>query len=178
MYGDVLPDIVLYRAGVGWPKLPAFPAPSQLFVGLDRGLDHRLIRDHRDKDVTLCQALAAVPTAQQQEFYELYLVDPADARHWAALPRWKRPIRKGNTDDQQIWKFFTIQHLCMEQAASNAPPWAMSSQGAQLSQTFGTIAYLTPEGLKKLVTVMGTYGDMLQYGRDLGDVTKKPWEEK
>jgi len=118
-----------------------------------------------------------VPLVNQQEFYELYLVDPADARHWAALPRWKRPIRKGDPDDIQIWKFFTIQRLCMEQAAANAAPWPMSSQGAQLPQTFGTIRYLTPGGLQKLVDVMGTYGDMLQYGRDLGNVVKKPWEE-
>lgn len=115
----------------------------------------------------------------QQEFLELYLVDPVDAKHWASLPRWKRHIRKGDPDDIQIWKFFTIQRLFMERAARETiPAWAMSSQGAQLSQTFGTIRYLTPRGLQKLVDVMGTFGDMLQYGRELGDVTKKPWEEK
>jgi hypothetical protein len=156
-----------------------FPLPSKLFTGLDPALDHRLIRDEHDKDVVLCQAVAAVPAPNQQEFYELYLVDAADARHWAALPRWKRPIRKGDTDDQQIWKFFTIQRLCMEQAANPlAAAWPMTSQGAQLPQTFGTIRYLTPAGLQKLVDVMGSYGNMLQYGRDLGDVTKKPWDEK
>jgi hypothetical protein len=34
------------------------------------------------------------------------------------------------------------------------------------------------KGLQKLCDVMGAYGITLQYGRDLGDVTKKPWEEK
>jgi len=156
-----------------------FPPPSQLFPGVDPAFDHRLIRDHRDKDVVLCRALAVLPPVNQQQFYELYLVDPVDARHWAALPRWKRPIRKGDTDDQQIWKFFTISRLAIERAARDViPAWSMRSQGAQLPQTFGTIRYLTPAGLQKLVDVMSTYGEMLQYGRDLGDVTKKPWDER
>lgn len=178
-YGDLLPEDCLNNAGHNWPHHPIYPHPSAIFVGLDPALDQRLVRDKRDKDIALCQTLAAVPVVNQQEFYELYLVDPADARHWLLLPRWKRPIRKGNTDDQQIWKFFTIQRLCMEQAANpEAAAWPMASQGAQLPQTFGVIRYLTPAGLQKLVDVMGSYGTMLQYGRDLGDVTKKPWDEK
>lgn len=150
-----------------------------MFPGLDPALDQRLIRDQRDKDVPLCQAVAAIPAINQQEFYELHLIDPADARHWASLPRWKRPIRKGDQDDQQIWKFFTIDRLAMERASRpQTQLWSMASQGANLGQKFGTIRYLTPAGLRKLVDVMSTYGDMLQHGRDLGDVTKKPWEER
>jgi hypothetical protein len=159
-------------------KFCRLPSPSQLFAGLDPKLDDRLIREHRNKDVVLGQALSAMPTCDQREFFELYLVDPADARHWAKLPTWKRPIRSGDKDDIQIWKFFTMQRLNMEQAAREAPPWSMASQGAQLPQMFGSIAYLTPEGFKRLVIVMTSYGTALQYGRELGDVVKKPWEEK
>ena len=155
-----------------------FPPPSQLFAGLDPALDHRLRRDRRDKDVALCQALAAVPAPDQREFLDLYLVDPADARHWAALPRWKRPVRKGDKDDVEVWKFFTMQRLNMEQAARDAAPWAMESQGAQLPQMFGAVDRLSPAGVKKLCLVMSTYGTTLQYGRELGNVVKKPWEEK
>ncbi len=174
----MLPEQVLHRAGVSWPTAPAFPPPSTVFPGIEAALDHRLIREQRDKDVALCQALAVIPANDQRDFLELYLFDPADARQWAALPAWKRPIRKGDTDDQQIWKFFTMQRLNMEQAASpTAPAWAMSSQGAQLPQMFGVLAYLSPAGLKKLCLVMSTYGTALQHGHQLGNVTKKPWEE-
>ncbi len=152
------------------------PRPSQLFSGIDAALDQRLIREHRDKDVTLCQALAKIAAADQRDFLELYLVDPADAQHWATLPTWKRPIRKGDDDDQQIWKFFTMQRLNMEQAARDAPPWSLASQGAQLPQMFGALVRLSPAGLQKLVAVMNTYGVLLQHGRELGNVTKKPWE--
>lgn len=179
-YGALLTDEkLLLRAEQYFPHVSGFPLPSRLFPGIAAALDRRLIQDHRDKDVALCQALAAIPANDQRDFLELYLVDPADAHHWAALPAWKRPIRKGDPDDQQIWKFFTMQRLNMEQAASPvAPAWAMSSQGAQLPQMFGVIAYLSPAGLKKLCLVMSMYGTALQHDQALGNVTKKPWEER
>jgi len=181
-YGDLLTDeALLVLAGSHGPHriplLRGYPLPSRLFHGLDAALDQRLIREKRDKDVRLCQAVAAVSTGDQREFLELYLVDPNDAKHWAAIPRWKRPIRKGDPDDVLIWKFFTMQRLNMEQAASDAPPWSMASQGAQLPQMFGAIYRLSPQGVRKLCLVMNTFGDALQYGRGLGNVNTKPWEE-
>jgi hypothetical protein len=178
-YGDLLADeSLLARAGQNWPSVAGFPVPSRLFPGLTVALDQRLIRDRRDKDVALCRAVAAVPTVDQREFLELYLRDPKDAQHWAGLPRWKRPIRKGDPDDILVWKFFTMQRLNMEQAASEAPPWSLASQGAQLPQMFGTLMRLTPHGVQKLGLVMNAFGDALQYGRDLGNVIKKPWDER
>lgn len=178
-YGELLTDeTLLLRAERDGCKIAGFPLPSRLFAGVEAALDERLKREHRDKDVGLCQALAQIPASDQREFLELYLVDPLDAQRWASLPTWKRPIRKGDKDDQQIWAFFTMQRLNMEQAAREAPPWSMASQGAQLPQMFGALARLSPIGLQKLVAVMNTYGVLLQYGRDLGDVTKKPWEER
>ena len=176
-YADLLTDEVLAKAGNHWPLVTGYPLPSQLFRGLNAALDQRLIREKRDKDVTFCQAVAAVPIGEQREFLELYLVDPTDAKHWAALPRWKRPIRKGHPDDVLVWKFFTMHRLNMEQAAAEAPPWSMASQGAQLPQLFGTLMRLSPHGVQKLGLVMNAFGDALQYGRDLGNVSKKPWEE-
>jgi hypothetical protein len=176
-YADLLTDeALLVRAGHDWP-CGGFPLPSQVFAGLDPSLDHGLIRDKRDKDVALCQAVAKIPAADQREFLELYLVDPIDAQHWASLPRWKRPIRKGDPDDIQIWKFFIMQHLNMEQAASDMPPWPMTSQGAQLPQMFGAIDRLSANGLRKLCLVMSTFGWALQHGLPLGSTSKKPWEE-
>lgn len=151
------------------------PLSSRLFPGLDPKLDDRLHREGHEKDLTLCRALAALPTSDQREFLELYLKDPADARRWAALPRWKRPLRKGDDDDQLIWAFFIMQRLNMEQAAREAPPWAMASQGAQLPQMFGAVNRLTLGGVKKLCLVMSTYGVMLQNANVIGDVVKKPW---
>lgn len=177
-YGDLLTDeALLARAGADWPHVAGYPLPSRLFCGLDAALDQRLIREKRDKDIALCQAVAVVPVGEQREFLELYLADPNDAKHWAALPRWKRPIRKGDPDDILVWKFFTMQRLNMEQAAANAPPWSMASQGAQLPQLFGTLMRLSPQGVQKLGLVMNAFGDALQYGRDLGNVMKKPWEQ-
>jgi len=175
-YGDLLTDqALLWRAGLDWPHVRGYPPPSRLFVGLHPSLDARLIREKRDKDVSLCQAVAAVAADDQRDFLELFLVDPADARHWAALPRWKRPIRKGDADDIAVWKFFTMQRLNMEQAATGTP-WALASQGAQLPQMFGAVARLSLAGVQKLVAVMNGFGLVLQQGRDPGNVMKKPWD--
>jgi hypothetical protein len=91
------------------------------------------------------------------------------------LPQWKQFLREGNDDDRQIWKFFVMQRLNMEQAAREAPPWSMASQGGQLPQMFGAIARLSLEGVKRLCQVMSTYGVMLLNGQDVGDVVHPPW---
>jgi hypothetical protein len=70
-----------------------------------------------------------------------------------------------------------MHRLNMEQAAANVPPWSMASQGAQLPQLFGTLMRLSLPGVQKLGLVMNAFGDALQYGRELGNVSKKPWEE-
>jgi hypothetical protein len=118
-----------------------------------------------------------LPVSQQREFLDLYLIDPVDATRWAALPRWKRPIRKGDPDDVLIWKFFIMYRLNMEQAASDAAPWPLPSQGAQLNQLFGGFYRLTLAGVRRLALVMTTYGTMLQDGVPLGDVVHPPWAE-
>lgn len=177
-YTSLLADDLLRGVGANghWSERSGvFPLPSRLFAGLDAGLDDRLKRESRDKDIVLCRALAAVPKSDQREFLELYLKNPADADRWAALPTWKRPIRKGDADDDLVWAFFTMQRLNMDKAASDAP-WALASQGAQAKQLFGTLARLSLAGVKKLCLLMSTYGAMLQDQRDLGDVVTKPWE--
>lgn len=156
-------------------KHARFPRPSVIFDGLEASLDDRLIRERRDKDVMLCRALATRPKADQREFLELYLIDPVDAWRWSMLPAWQRPIRKGDADDVLIWKFFTMQRLNMEQAASDAPPWPLASQGAQLQQLFGTLNRLSPAGVKRLCLVMSIYGVLLQSHRDVGDVVHAPF---
>ena len=178
-YGNVVNDVAFLRnVGSNWGRATnfRFPRPSAIFTGLDDRLDDRLIREHRDKNVVLCRALATVPKPQQRDFLELYLVDPADAQHWLSLPRWQRPIRKGDPDDVLIWKFFIMQRLNMEQAAREAPPWEMASQGAQLPQMFGAIRDMTMAGVQKLCLVMSTYGVMLQHREDVGDVVHPPWK--
>jgi hypothetical protein len=176
-YGDALTDERwLEKIGHSWGR-SAYPPPSFVFPGLNSSLDTRLITVERDKDVLFCRLLAALPADEQREYLELALVDPADAARWAALPAYQRPIRKGDPDDIAIWKFFTMQRLNMNLAASGRP-WDLASQGAQLPQMFGVIARLTPAGLQKLVLVMNGYGYALQAGRPLGNVLKKPWENQ
>jgi hypothetical protein len=167
----------LVKAGQGWPNVAGYPRPSQLFPGLDPTLDQRLIRIGRDKDVSLCRMIAAIPQAEQREFLDLYLVDPTDAQHWARLPRWKRAVRhKANKDNEQIWKFFTMHRLNME-LLDSGHGWNLREQGHQLQRVFGTLQHLTLKGLTKLIDVMSVYGQMLHAGQDVGSVLKKPWEE-
>lgn len=175
-YGDALTDERwLEKIGHSWGR-SAFPPPSVVFPGLNPNIDARLISVERDKDVAFCRTLAQVPSQEQRDYLELALLDPADATRWASLPPYQRPIRKGDRDDIAIWKFFTMQRLNMNLAATDYA-WALPSQGAQLPQMFGVLAWLTPAGLQKLVLVMSAYGSALQAGRPLGNVTKKPWED-
>jgi hypothetical protein len=175
-YGDlVTDDAFLVRCGHSWPRVQLVP-PSTVFAGLSPALDDRLLRLEKVADVACCQAVAAQPTADQREYLELYLQDPVDAAHWARLPVWQRPLRHGDADDRGIWKFYVMQRLNMEQAASPAPPWPLTSQGAQLPQMFGVISTLTLPGYRKLCAVMTTYGVMLQNGLDVGGLRPRPWE--
>jgi hypothetical protein len=153
----------------------AFPAPSRVFPGLIESLDGRLRREQRDKDVTLCMALAALPMGDQREFLELYLRDPIDARHWASLPRWKRPIRKGDTTDQHIWSFFIMQRLNMEMHA-DGHAFALKDQGYQLQQMGGTLRKIAD--IARFAAVLETYGEMLHAGDAMGNTARKPWEER
>jgi hypothetical protein len=138
-------------------------------------LDRRLIEAERDKDVTFCRTLAQVPRHEQRQYLELALVDPKDAAHWLSLPPYQRPIRKGDKNDDAIWRFFTMQRLNMEMHA-RGQAWDLRSQGAQLPQMFGMIDRLSMAGIKKLILVMNAYGHALTDGKPLGNVTKKPWE--
>jgi hypothetical protein len=174
-YGDALTDEHwLESIGHNWPRC-AYPVPSFVFAGLDPTLDARLIAADRDKDVIFCRTLASVPSADQRAYLELALVDPIDAAKWLSLPSYQRPIRKGDRDDDAIWRFFTMQRLNMNLAAEGRA-WELKSQGAQLPQMFGMIDRLSMAGVKKLVLVMNAYGYALQAGKPLGNVTKKPWE--
>ena len=149
-----------------------FPPASRVFPGLDAGLDTRLARVKLDKDAAFCAELAALPTAQQRDFLELYLVDPADARHWATLPAWKRPIRRGDPSDQYIWKFFIQQRLNME-ALARGQAIDLKAQGYQWMQMAGCLGYITDQ--KRFALVMSTFAAMLHSGQDVGDVTNPPW---
>lgn len=175
-YGDLLPDDVCARARRHWPGV-RLPPPSQVFVGINPHLDDRLIREGQDKNIALCQTLAVLPPFEQREYYDLYRVDPADAQRWARLEPWKRLIRKGDKDDELIWKFFTMFRLRVDAAAREpSRPWTLSSQGADLQQLFGILDRVSPTGLTRLCSVMMLYAVALQHGRPLGDVVRPPWE--
>jgi hypothetical protein len=118
--------------------------------------------------------LAALKIVEQRDFFELYLRDPADARHWASLPRWKRPIRKGDKTDQHIWKFFIMQRLNMEMHA-DGHAFALKDQGYQLQQMAGVLRYIADN--ERFAAVLTTYGEMLHAGEELGNTARKPWEE-
>ena len=150
----------------------SFPPASRVFPGLDAGLDTRLARVELDKDAAFCAELAAMPTAQQRDFLELYLVDPVDARHWATLPAWKRPIRRGDSSDQYIWKFFIQQRLNME-ALARGQAIDLKAQGYQWKQMAGCLLYITD--WRRFALVMSIFASMLHSGQDVGDVINPPW---
>lgn len=179
-YSELLNETMLAKAGRARNRtrnllnVSGFPKPSELFPGLDPAVDNYLVREKRDKDITLCRIISSIPVHEQREFLNLYLIDVIDAQHWLNLPNWKRPLRKGDIEDQQIWKFFTMQRLCMERASSTSP-WSLASQGAQLPQMFGVLDHLSVNGLKKLVLVMSMFGSALQNGNNIGDLVTPPW---
>jgi hypothetical protein len=154
-------------------RRPKFPAASLVFPGLSSALDARLHEVHRDQDVGCCTQLAALKSTDQSEFLVLYLVDPADAQLWAKLPRWQRPIRKGDKTDQAIWKFFIMQRLNME-AHANGYPYPLKAQGYQLQQMGGVLYGL--KDANRLAAVLSSYGAMLHAGEDVGDTTRPPWQ--
>jgi hypothetical protein len=158
-----------------WGKHKAFPSASRLFASIDAGLDESLRRHGLDRDIAFCAELAARSPAEQPEFLSLYLADPADARYWASLPRWKRPIRKGDKTDQYIWKWFVQQRLLMDSLASGrAIDW--KAQGFQLTVMAGALRYITD--IQRFSLFLSIFGDMLQAGENLGNVVRPPWASK
>jgi hypothetical protein len=154
----------------------AFPPASRIFPGVDPALDARLHPERDEADVALCEQLASVLTAEQPEFLDRYRRDPGEAHRWLTLPAWKRPIMAGDEQDRQIWKFFTMQRLNMEQAADpNAKAWPMDSQGALLARMAGVLRYITDR--EKLFLVLSLYGSMLADHLEIGDPARKPWED-
>jgi len=168
-------DRVLALVGQMWPNAPAFPPPSQIFPGLSSTVDGVLIREGHDKNVTLCRVLAVLSPSEQWDYLHLYLKDPEDARHWASLPRWKRPIRKGDKIDQHIWSFFR-QYFINIKSHANGHTVNLKAQGTQLKAMAGSLYYVTDP--PRLASVLSSFGDLLQRGEDPGDVTTKPWESK
>jgi hypothetical protein len=173
-YSQYLTDEQLAAIGrVTRGQLPCL-APSGVFQGIDPAIDGILMRVGRDKDVTLGLTLARLPASEQREFLDLYLVDSADAQHWARLPRWKRPIRKGDKTDQAIWKFFIMQRLNMESHAAGHV-FSLKAQGYQLMQMAGCVRYIADNARFSLF--LSIFGDMLHRGEDLGDVQHAPWNK-
>lgn len=172
-YAAVLPEHVLANAGHN--KRVAYPPPSQLVPGVAPGMDAVLMRAQQDKNVALCRELAGLTPSEQSTFFTLYLADPADARHWARLPTWKRPIRKGDITDQYIWKFFVQQRLNMAALAEGRTiDW--KAQGYQWTVMAACFRYIKdPE---RFATVLGTFADLLHRGQELGDVQRPPWQAR
>jgi hypothetical protein len=173
------PSLMRLLANVYKNRYVVFPLPSALFPGLDPGLDPVLKRHGREKDVALCAGLAQIAIEDQDEYLRRALRDRAQADRWARTPRWQRPLLAGDPVDRVIWQFFVMQRLNMEQAAADAPPWSMASQGAQLCQMAGALEYIVRHGGgERLAAVLSTYGWMLRDGRDLGDVVHPPWSQE
>jgi hypothetical protein len=176
-YADALKaagyDQVIVNVGNHPRTASGFPPPSQIFPGLSSTVDGVLIREGHEKNVTLCRALAVLSAAEQWDYLHLYLKDPEDARHWASLPRWKRPIRKGDKVDHHIWSFFR-QYFINIASHANGHTVNLRAQGTQLKAMAGALWYVTDP--VRLGSVLSSFGDLLQRGEDPGDVTTKPWE--
>ena len=149
--------------------------PSVYFPGIGPRLDGRLVLLGRNTDVDLCESLAAVQSDDQREFLDLYLQDPADAKHWAELPAWKRPIRRGDEQDRLIWRVFTVVRLNMEFAAKEGPRrWGIKSQGLQLRSLGGLLSSI--KATDRLGRVLSLYGQTIWDGLDSGNPKTPPWQ--
>jgi hypothetical protein len=161
-----------------------WPLPSEVFPGVNPGLDDRLVRQQQNQNIPMLEAMAKLPSEDQAEFYERYLKNPQQAQLWASVPRWKRPIIAGDPQDVLIWKFFTIIRLELEYWASRSEEGlraGLHAQGYQLCQKAGLLYSITD--IKRLSAVLSMYGFMLQKGSDLGalpeylgNVTEPPWK--
>lgn len=160
-----------HKPGTHW----RFPRPSELFPAINTALDDRFIREGHDKNITLCRLVAAIPSADQRDFYERYLTNPARAITWSRLPRWKRPIMAGDDQDKLIWGLFTMTRLRLN-GHVNGFPATVPGLGRSLVQEIGFW-----EGIKdhrRACQVLSMYGAMLAHGEDVGDVVTPPWKEK
>lgn len=165
---------ILWYERKGRPWVHRF-FPSRFFPWIEKDLDAHLLKLGRNTDVALCEALQAVPSGERREFISLHIIDPEDARHWASLPRWQRLIRRGDEDDQKIWKLITSWTLIMRDRASETmAPWSVASQAMQYRAMRG--GEWSVKDPKKLFYVMTGYLDSLADGQPLADPRRPPWK--
>ena len=90
------------------------------------------------------------------------------------LPRWQRPIYRGDEQDEHIWRLFTLERLNMEMHEKGRPK-SLPVQGRDWVMRAHVLRLITERD--RLFEVFQTYGSMLAHGEDVGDPTRPPWWE-
>jgi len=160
-----------------------YPLPSELFPTIQPGIDTWLIKHGHNKNLPLCEKIAGLPRMEQFDFCKLYLENPQDADYWASLPKWKRPIRRGDQIDRLIWKYFAVTRLQLENYLIGGQT-SRKLQGMTLNQLAGILeslqrvsASVKVDGMTRLLTVMRGYAYVMESGDDLGDPAKAPFPD-
>jgi hypothetical protein len=171
------PALARFLANLYKNKHVRFPHASDLFPGLQPQFDEVLTANGYLRDTTLCETMAALDPIDQREFYERYQKDPVIALRWAKLPRWKRPLVVGDSDDRQIWKFFVMFRLAMENNTEEPlRRLALFGQGDLMARMATVLSYV--KDLQRLSTMLGLYGSTLMHHRSVGNASTPPWEER
>jgi hypothetical protein len=132
-----------------------------------------LIREGHARNVPLLEALAAVPPEEQREFYERAVVNLADAKRWASLPRWQRPMMAGTEQDRTLWKLFMVYRLSMEAHLTPSPHWTAVGIGHEMIQVAAMLRALKDHA--RFSEIVHEYGAALSHGQELGDRARPPW---
>jgi hypothetical protein len=179
-YSAGLSEDQLLQIGQTVRGQPTIPLPSVRFPGLLAALDQRLRDHHLDTAVSMCEAIARLDKDDQRDYLELYLKDPDDAARWASLPSWKRMLRKGDAEDQLIWKFFVSFQLTLALLAkpegsidTRGPRQSLPSIGAELRVWAGLLQRLPDT--QKLSAFLSVYGTFLKRNEPT-DLTTTPWQ--
>jgi len=160
-----------------------YPLPSEIFPTLQPGIDTWLLKHGHDKDPSLCERIAGLGRMDQAEFCRLYLEDPQDAEYWSTLPRWKRPIRRGDASDRIIWKIFVVTRTQLENylmgGSTNRKLLGMTlnQQAGMLEELYKLSTRMKVDGIARLNTVMRGFSAVMESGDELGDPAHAPFPD-
>lgn len=152
------------------------PRIAHFFPKIHPSLAKRLVASGANLNVGTCATLSEIRREDQGQYLDLYERNPIDAKRWACLAPWKRPIRDKTPENEAIWKAFTILRLWMERAATDGvDAWSLASQGHNLRQLAGALGQV--KDTTKLQLVLSGYGGLLADGKPPENRSTPPWEE-
>src|SRR5262249_34958402 len=92
-----------------------------VYPTLERGVARQLATARRETDIALLDALAALPSGQQQDYLaRAFAGTQAGADAWVAIPRWQRALLPRDAEAEEIWSAFRLLYLHLEGCDADA----------------------------------------------------------